>query len=103
MINIAGINKALVLQALYNNSKVQGLGFYHTTGKAMTLQEADAEIRQALERSRGRMCWDYLHGKVMKIDITTDCLHPGLYDRDNGAGAALRALQNAGLEVSECM
>jgi hypothetical protein len=36
--------------------------------------------------------YDYLRGRVMKVDLSKDQLKTGLYDRDNGEGAAERAL-----------
>ncbi len=45
----------------------------------------------------GQYSFDYLYGRVMKIDIRGDVLDPGLYDRDNGPDAAMRALVAAGL------
>lgn len=97
MINITEINKALVLQALYNASKVQGLGFLQATGKGMTIQEAEDVIKL-----NPRLEFDYLFGKVMKVNLSTNVLNPYLYDRDNGPDGALRALQNAGLKVTKC-
>lgn len=36
----------------------------------------------------GQNYFDYLHGRVMKIDLAGDELDPWAYDRDNGQGAA---------------
>jgi hypothetical protein len=36
--------------------------------------------------------FDYLRGRVMKVDLSKDAFDPWLYDRDNGAGAAERAV-----------
>ena len=84
-VNIAGLDKALVLAALYNAAKAQGLGFLHFTPQDMTRDEAAA----LLESSK---YFDYLNGRVMKVAIDGDELRVGLYDRDNGAGAAERAI-----------
>jgi hypothetical protein len=45
------------------------------------------------------MYFDYLHGRVMKIGLNTDDLEERLYDRDNGQGAAERALASLLLRV----
>jgi hypothetical protein len=50
------------------------------------------DARQYTDRG-GEQCYDYLRGRVMKVDIGKDLLSTWLYDRDNGQGAALRALQ----------
>lgn len=85
MINISGIDKAAILAALYNNSKAQGMGFLHFTPQDMSVDEAKQLLQQ-------ETCFDYLHGRVMKINLTGDTLDPWGYDRDNGAGAAERAI-----------
>ncbi len=88
-INIKGLSKAAVLAALYNASKIQGMGYLQAKPGQMT--EAMAE--QELEASPDKY-FDYLHGKVMKIDLRGDTLRTGLYDRDNGEGAAERAIKH---------
>ena len=85
-INIAEMNKAEVLAKLYNSSKPQGMGFLHYTPEEMTVLEAQALL------DSGQVYFDYLQGRVMKIDLSNDMLYVGLYDRDNGVGAAARAL-----------
>lgn len=85
MIDISKHNKAQVLAALYNASKPLGMGFLHSTPAPLGEQEA-AEL---LKR---QTYFDYLKGRVMKVDLLGDALDPFLYDRDNGQGAALRAI-----------
>lgn len=85
-IDIKDINKADLLAALYNNSKVQGMGFMQAKNGAMTSAEA-AELLKETHR------FDYLHGRVMKIDISGDELKTYLYDRDLGQGAAQRVVE----------
>ena len=82
--NIAGLDKAEVLAALYNGSRQQGMGFLQTRGaEDMTVEQAREELAK---NERGH--FDYLHGRVMKIDLRGDELETWLYDRDNGQGAA---------------
>ena len=82
MVDIKGLDKAVVLVALFNGSRQQGMGFLDDRGsKNLTLEKARELI------SFG--CYfDYLYGRVMKIDLSKDKLDPWLYDRDNGDGAA---------------
>jgi hypothetical protein len=84
--NIQGLDKAQVLIALYNRARVQGLGFLNATNQPMT--ESEAEI--LLSDYRGY--FDYLYGKVMKINLAGDEVDTRLYNRDNGEGAAERAV-----------
>lgn len=82
--DISGLDKAEVLAALYNGSRQQGAGFLHPRGASdMTVEQAREEIA-----SRPGLDFDYLHGRVMKIDLRSDDLYTGLYNRDNGYEAA---------------
>lgn len=87
MSNIAltGLNKADVLAALYNASKPQGKGLLQHTPAPMTQDEAMAKLEKTTY-------FDYLNGRVMKVDLSGDELDPWGYDRDNGQGAAERAI-----------
>jgi hypothetical protein len=88
VIDIAGLDKADVLAALYNASKQQGMGFVHARGaSSMTVEEAQQELD-----NRREPCFDYLHGRVMKVDLSDNHLDEWGYDRDNGQGAAERAI-----------
>lgn len=87
-IDISKLDKAEVLAALFNASKQQGMGLLDVSGAfPMTIEDA----RQYVSREGGQY-YDYLRGRVMKVDLSKDYLKTGLYDRDNGAGAAARAL-----------
>ncbi len=86
-IDISKLNKAEVLAALYNNSRQQGMGFLNPRGQEPLTKE------QAAELLKQTTYFDYLAGRVMKVDLSGDTLRTGLYDRDNGHGAALRAIE----------
>ena len=81
--NIKGLNKAEVLAALYNNARVQGMGFLQADNKAMTTEEAEKILAETPDKY-----FDYLKGRVMKIRIAGDEIDTRLYNRDNGNGAA---------------
>jgi hypothetical protein len=84
-INIEGIDKAELLAGLYNNAKVQGLGFLQATSGDLSINDAKALLKEATR-------FDYLNGRVMKIDIGRDEMYVSGYDRDNGLGAASRVV-----------
>mgnify|MGYP001590687272 FL=1 len=84
-IALSGLNKADVLAALYNASKPQGMGFMHYDSKPMTREEAEGLLKQTTY-------FDYLKGRVMKVNLAGDELDTWGYDRDNGQGAAERAI-----------
>jgi len=86
-IDLKGINKAEVLAKLYNASQVQGLGFLQARVGDMTIKQAE----ELLEKTT---YFDYLHGRVMKINLSGDSFDPWLYDRDNGQGRALSVLKD---------
>jgi len=87
MIDISNHSKAKVLAALYNNSKVQGLGFLQAVSGDMSEEEAHNILR-----ATPGMQFDYLKGRVMKVNLSGNQFDPRLYDRDNGEGAAERAI-----------
>lgn len=87
-------DEAKVLAALYNASKPQGMGILHYDPKPMTEEEA----RALLPAPHG---FDYLKGRVMKLEIKDGTLDPWGYDRDNGQGAAKRAIEKAGIACTE--
>lgn len=85
MIDISHLDKGAVLAALYNASRPQGMGFMQYDPKPMTPEQG----REILKRTTN---FDYLSGRVMKISLAEDQLDPRGYDRDNGQGAAARAI-----------
>jgi len=86
-ISLVGLDKADVLAALYNASRPLGMGFIQYDSAPMTRDEAAKFLAQDTY-------FDYLKGRVMKVDLSGDELDPWGYDRDNGPGAALRAIGN---------
>lgn len=85
MIDISKLDKAEVLAALYNASAPRGLGFLQATAGNMSA----AEARELLKAGA---YFDYLRGRVMKVDLSGNELREDLFDRDNGRGAAADAL-----------
>lgn len=85
-ISLEGLDKAEVLAALYNASKPQGLGFLHYDPTPMTAEQAKELLKQTTY-------FDYLAGRVMKIDLSGDTLDPWGYDRDNGTGAVAAVIE----------
>ncbi len=92
MVKYDGLTKAEVLCALYNNSKPQGLGIFNFQAGKMTLEVAELILKE-------RTYFDYIQGRVMKVDLSEDDgFEEWLYDRDNGEGAAQQALDDYKLE-----
>ena len=84
-IDISKLSKAQVLAALYNASQPLGMGFLHYDPSPMSEDEATSLLEQSTY-------FDYLKGRVMKVDLSGSAFDPWLYDRDNGEGAAARVV-----------
>lgn len=83
--DIKGLKKSAVLAALYNASKPQGMGFMHYDPKLMTEAEAEKLLSMGTD-------FDYLKGRVMKINLSKDEVDTRWYNRDNGSDAAEKAI-----------
>lgn len=84
-ISLVGLDKAAVLAALYNASRPLGMGFLQYDPAPMTVEDA--------KRIGPEQRFDYLKGRVMKIDLTKDDLYTDLYNRDNGPGKAEKIVE----------
>lgn len=114
-ISIAGLSKAAILAALYNRARPGGMGFLHYDPTPMTEEQAQEMIGRGDDstamfgvRLHGdRIYFDYLKGRVMKVDLSGDELDTRLFNRDNGEGAAeeviaeLRATGNTNSATSQ--
>jgi hypothetical protein len=87
VISIKDLDKAELLAALYNKAKPLGLGYLHYDPTPMTRAEAQAVIDQQ------GLHFDYLRGRVMKVDLGGDQLRTDLYDQDNGWGSSIKSIQ----------
>lgn len=88
MINIKGLNRAEVLKALYDHSHVQGLGFLQE------VPDGTVTVEHCEELLKNETYFDYLYGRVLKVDLSKDEFNEWLYDRDNGPGAAMNAINS---------
>lgn len=88
MIDIKGLNKAEVLKALYDGSHIQGMGFMQAVPEGTVTVE---HCQQLLDFT-GYPYFDYLYGRVLKVDLSKDEFDERLYDRDNGQGTAARII-----------
>ena len=101
-INIKGLSKAEILVAMYNSSKPLGAGFLDPDyNSILTLEKAEMLYHQ----SHGR--FDYVQGRLIKVNLLSDHVNPCAYDRDNGEGAlaacveAVRSGTSVSLKVYE--
>jgi hypothetical protein len=105
MIDISGLNKEAVLAALYNNSRPMGMGFIHYDPAPMTIEDARSIIHDRGDDVHAQLGgkfrqgygpdtynFDYLKGRVLKVNLSGDAFNDELYDRDLGEGAAQRVI-----------
>lgn len=85
-VSIAGLDKAVVLKTLHDNSKAQGMSIVHE--RKVSLEECKKVIKS------GQLSFDYFVGRVLKVDLEGKEFDPWGYDRDNGAGAAEKAISS---------
>lgn len=88
---ISGMDRAIILAALYNRAQVQGMGFLQYTPEDMSVEEARGIIDHR-RLSNQDLYFDYLKGRVMKIDLSGNETDTRLYNRDNGQGAAEKVM-----------
>lgn len=88
MVNIKGLDKARVLKALYDHSHVQGSGFLQAVPDGVVTVEHCEMLLGS------QTYFDYLHRRVMKVELSGDEFDERLYDRDCGEGAAQRAVDS---------
>ena len=87
VIDISNKDKAEVLAALYNHSKPIGMGIVQYDPRPMPVEIA----RQLLDKMGYN--YDYLKGRVMKINLEGDTIRVGAYNRDNDCpGLAQKAI-----------
>ena len=100
MVNFAPLTRAQVLCALYNKAKVQGMGFLQFKEGNLTIPQAEKLIEDAtkpsfIEGEKPYAYFDYVYGRVLKVELKEDSFEfeERLYDRDNGEGAAKKAIE----------
>ena len=90
MVSIAGLDKAEVIAALYNAFHAQGMGWLHYDATPMTAQKG----AQLIAQQGDDLYFDYLSGRVIKVDLNGDEFDPRLYDRDHYPGAAQKVINS---------
>ncbi|MFA6527532.1 MAG: hypothetical protein WCT20_03865 [Candidatus Babeliales bacterium] len=84
-VNITGLPKEELAKALFRNARPLGMGFLAFKPNE-ELSDKEAHI---IATSYA----DYVHGRLMKIDISGDTVNTRLYNRDNGQNAAEKVIE----------
>lgn len=98
-INIEGIDRVRLLQALHNNTEAIGMGKLRDIGRDMTYAEAAEFLDGCATITIGgqpTVMFDYVHGRPIKVQFSETHLHRAdLYDRDapGGDGTAARLVE----------
>lgn len=87
MISIEGLDKSLVLMALWKHSKAQGMSFM-----GLPPEPPDVSTFQRVVDYTPDLNFEYVLGHVIKCNLSKDEFDPTWYDRDLGAGAAENAI-----------
>lgn len=85
LVDISNKDKAEVLASLYNRSHPDGLGYKEFTPEPLSIKEAK-------ELLNSQTVFDYLKGRIMKVNLSNNVVNTYLYNRDNGEGAAEKAI-----------
>ena len=94
LIDIKGIDKAVLLAGLFNHAQPQGFGFLVATNELMSVEEARTiSFDMQIAYMGGGAYYDYVKGRSMKVALGGDTLDPTLYDRDNGQGMAEKVVR----------
>ena len=95
MVDIKGLDKARVLKSLYDHSHVKGMGVMQAVPTGFVTVETCAKLLEA------QTYFDYLYGRVIKVELSGDEFDERLYDRDCGDGAAQRAVDSVRAEPED--
>lgn len=101
LVDIKGLDKAAVLVVLWYNARMQGKSSSGYKGE-LTLRRAKELIEQHCHtgmKGEEIIYFNYLNGKVIKIDLAPDVIDTCLYDRDNGADAGENAIEKLRLAL----
>lgn len=88
-VNVAGLDRAAVLAALYNNSSAPGLAALHEGPDQITADQARERM------AGGETGYNYFWGRYLKVEFEGDLMEGGFYDNFIGsAGSAERVIAN---------
>lgn len=84
--DISNLSKPKVFAALFNAAKPLGLGFLHYDPNHIMREQEAADLLKKQTH------FDYHEGRLMKVDLGKDELDTRNFNRDNGEGAAEKAI-----------
>ena len=109
VIDISGLKKPLVLKYLWDNAQGEGPGSADESVqrlasllrlRKMTITEAEEHIQSCLSEGQP-LKFDFLAGKLLRVDISRNQMNTVLYDDTHGQGAAETAISMARNSICE--
>ena len=91
MIDISKADKAEVLKRLFNAATMTSP---HPAAKRQAAATPQLTYEEAKAVVAGQLDFDWIAGRSVKVDLRGDSFDEWLYNRDNGEGAAQKALED---------
>lgn len=105
IVDITGVDKGALLAEAFNASKVMGMGVFqadrgpevmtHEYGRElvqMCLNGDFADDKNLTFNTQSGLSFDYLFGRPLKLNLSTDTVDSWGFDRDNGGDGSLQAI-----------
>lgn len=92
-INVAGLDKAELLAALYNATYATGLGILDDMGRDITVEEARADLSQLASEGRPLLLDNY-RGRTFRMSFDSNLIDSSHYDSIAGQGIAAEVVAN---------
>jgi hypothetical protein len=93
MVDISGLDKAIVLAALYNNSKRVEYPYKASCPELLTLEQARAFLQSDAKFSDNVWQIDTYYDRDLSVDLTGDAFDSEAYNQANGDGLAERIVE----------
>lgn len=90
MIDIKDLDKVSVLKCLYDMARCDIPNTSISLVPIIPLLDYNEAV--VIINSSYSMYFDYIKGRCLKVDLSSDLFDERLYDRDNGVGMAARAV-----------
>lgn len=112
MLDIAGLDKARLLQVFYNRATPFNAGYIQYKPEPLSYERAQEMIERLLagkgavddhwhQGYQGKLIFDYLIGRCMKINLSNDKFNCYAFDQTYGHGVSAVLIENVRAMVSE--
>ena len=91
MIDIRGIDKAVLLKALHDGTTPDSMRGHKDLGRDLSIEEARVVVKHSSNAWQA-LYFEYCFGRPLYASLKGDYLDPEGYDRHAGEGAAARVV-----------